>query len=186
MGRFGALLAVLVLLSGCSGSTRELERGMSLRTRLLQGTSCTMETEITADYGDKVHNFGIRSQSDPKGDLTFTVTQPETVSGITGKIGEEGGKLTFDDTALHFELLTDDQITPISAPWILLKTLRGGNLTSACQEDDLLHLTMEDSFEDDALVLDIWLNAKDEPVRSEILYDGRRILSLHVTSFEIL
>ncbi len=186
MQKFSVILAMLVLLSGCTGSNQELERGLALRTMLLQGKACTMEVEITADYGDKVHNFAMQCKGDQKGNLTFCVTQPDTIAGITGRIDEEGGKLTFDETALHFELLTDDQITPVSAPWIFLKTLRSGNITSACQEDAKLHLTMEDSYEDDALMLDIWLNSSDVPDRCEILYDGRRILSLRVTSFAIL
>ena len=40
--------------------------------------------------------------------------------------------------------------------------------------------------EEDALHLDIWLDPEDQPVQADILYDGRRILSLTVTDFEIL
>ena len=180
------MLAVFMLvLTGCSGESKTIERGMSLRADLLKAASCSFDADITADYGDKVYTFSMACLGDSQGDMTFTVTAPETISGITGSISDEGGKLTFDDTALQFDLMADDQVTPISAPWSLIKTLRSGYLTSAAMEAELLRLTIDDSYEDDALHLDIWLNGDNIPVRAEILYDGRKILSLTVTNFEI-
>ena len=186
MKRICALLLCLFLLTGCNGQSKEMDRAMALRRKLLSAQGCSFEAEITADYGDKLHTFAMSCQADAQGNLTFSVTEPETVAGIAGSIGGEGGKLTFDGTVLHFELLTDDQISPISAPWILLKTLRGGYLTSACQEDQLLRLTIDDSYDEDALKLDIWLDGQDKPVRADILFRERRILSLNLTKFEIL
>lgn len=186
MKKVGVLFILLLFLTGCSGATNEIERGMALRSKLLQANSCTFNVDITADYGDKVYTFAMACQGDANGNVMFTVTEPQTISGITGAISNEGGKLTFDDTALQFDLMADGQVTPVSAPWVFLKTLRGGYLTSACTEEDQLRLTIDDSYEDDALTLDIWLDAEDIPVRAEILYDGRRILSLSVTNFTIL
>jgi len=185
MKRACAALLCLFILTGCSATPKEVERGMALRRELLSAQGCSFDAAITADYGDKLHTFTMSCRGDNQGNLTFAVTEPETIAGITGEISDEGGKLTFDDTALHFELMADEQVTPVSAPWILLKTLRSGYLTSACEEDGLLRLTIDDSYEDDALRLDIWLNGEDKPLRAEILYDERRILSLEVTNFEV-
>ena len=182
-----AVLGVLlVLLTGCSSENRELERGMELRSRLLKAGGCRFGAEITADYGDRLYTFSADCQGDARGDVAFTVTAPETISGITGTVSETGGRLTFDDTALHFPIMADDQVTPVTAPWLFLKTLRGGYLRLAGMEDNLLRLTIDDSYEDEALQLDIWVNESDQPVRAEILYDGRTVLSLNVKNFEIL
>lgn len=178
-------MLVLCFLTGCSGAAKEIEWGMALRSKLLKATSCTFDAEITADYGDKLYQFSMACQGDAQGNMTFTVTAPETIAGITGKIAQGEGRLTFDDAALQFDLMADGQVTPVSAPWILLKTLRSGCLTAAGVEGDLLRLTIDDSYEDDALRLDIWLDAENIPVRGEILYDGRRILSVSVTNFVI-
>lgn len=186
MKRICATVIFLLFLTGCSDASSEIERGMALRRQLLQASSCSFDAEITADYGDKLHIFSLSCQGNEKGDVTFSVTEPETIRGITGAIAQEKGSLTFDDKALYFELLTDDQLSPVSAPWILLKTLRSGYLTSACMEEGLLRLTIDDSYEEDALQLDIWLDEKDLPQRAEILYDGRRILSLVVKNFVIV
>ena len=179
------VLCVFLLLAGCSNETSDMERGLALRAKLLQSNSCCFTADISADYGDKLHTFSMDCQADGRGRLDFTVTAPESIAGITGTVSEEGGKLTFDDTALHFELLADDQLSPASAPWIFLKTLRSGYVRAAGKEDELLRMTIDDSYEDDAMTLDIWLSREDRPQRAEILYDGKRILSLDVKNFEI-
>lgn len=183
MKKLAVFLCLAVFLSGCGGKNRELHKGMELRTKLLAAQAVSFDAEITADYGDAVHMFSMACESDELGNLTFSVTAPETVAGITGKIGSEGGALTFDGTALYFDMLPEGQISPISAPWILLKTLRSGYLTSAGKDRERTMLTIDDSYEDDALTLDIWLDDKDFPEEAEVLYKGRKILSLKVSNF---
>lgn len=185
MKKLGVLLILAFLLTGCSGTPREIEEGMALRSELLKASSCTFDTELTADYGDKLFSFAMSCTGDAQGNVSFTVTQPESIAGITGEISQKSGKLTFDETALQFDLMADDQISPVSAPWVFLKTLRSGYLTSAATEDGRIRLTMDDSYEDEALHLDIWLDQERLPTRAEILYDGRRILSLSIKNFVI-
>jgi len=177
---------LLLCLSGCADTSSELERGMALRSRLLKAEQVSFTADIAADYGDAIQLFSMECVSDAKGNLTFTVTAPEPIAGITGCISNGEGTLTFEETALHFELLTDDQLNPASSPWILMKTLRSGYLTSAGMEGELLRLTIDDSYEEDALQLDIWLGDGDLPQRAEICYDGRTILTLTVKAFQIL
>ena len=181
-----AIAVILVsLLLGCDGENRDLNRAMELRAELL-AHSCAFDAEVTADYGDKLHTFTLSCQGDTFGNLGFRVKQPESIEGISGTIASDGGKLNFEDTVLAFPLLADDQVTPISAPWLLLKTLQGGYLTSAGMDGEYLRLTIHDSYEEDALQLDIWLDGENRPVRADILYGGRRILALCVTNFQIL
>lgn len=180
------LLVLAVILSGCSGVSTELERGMVLRSKILKAEQVSFQVDIAADYGDSLQLFSMECLSDIQGNVTFEVTAPETIAGITGTISQGEGKLTFDDTALYFTLLTDDQLNPASAPWIFMKTLRSGYLTSAGMENDMLRLTIDDSYADDALQLDIWLDEYDIPQRVEICYDGRTILTLAVRDFQIL
>jgi outer membrane lipoprotein-sorting protein len=182
--KLSVLLIVLLFLGGCSGKQEELERAMTLRAKLL-ASECSFDAKITADYGDKLYVFAMTCQGDSRGNLAFTVTEPESIAGITGIISQDGGRLTFDDMALAFPLMADDQLTPVSAPWIFLKTLRGGYLTSANTEEELLHLTIDDSYEEDALQLDIWLDGQNHPVQADILYDGRRILTVQVSNFTL-
>jgi hypothetical protein len=176
------MLVLVILLAGCGGTNEELDRAMALRAKLLASSGCSFDAAITADYGDKLHDFAVSCIADGQGNVTFTVKEPETIAGITGKLSGDGGKLTFDDTALAFPLLADGQVTPVSAPWLFLKTLRGGYVRSCGMDVDQLRLSIDDSYEEDALHLDIWLGEGDLPTRCEIVYDDRRILSLQVSN----
>ena len=158
---------------------------MGLRADLLGCSQCTFDAVITADYGDELHTFAMNCTGSGSGDLSFAVTAPETIAGITGKFEGKKGMLTFDGFALEFPRLTDDQITPVSGPWILLRTLVGGYLTSCGPDGENLRVTINDSYEDDALALDVWLNGENAPIRAEILYDGRRIVTMDIENFRI-
>lgn len=163
-----------------------MERCLQLRSRLLGAQGAAFEVDIRADYGDKVHTFSLQCQADREGTISFTVTKPESIAQIRGQVDGTDGALSFDDTALHFPLLADNQLTPVAAPWVLLKTLRTGCITSAGAGQELLQLSIDDSYADDALHLDIWLDRTDTPVRAEILFRERKILSLDVKNFTIL
>lgn len=180
-----AMLLAVFLLAGCAGQNRDLERGIQLRTKLLGSNSCSFDADITADYGDKVYTFSLQCQADDKGGVRFTVTKPDSIAGIQGSVDGTDGTLTFDDIALHFPLLADNQVTPVSAPWLLVKTLRSGYITSAGAGKEFLRLSIDDSYADDALHLDIWLDNSNTPVKAEVLFRERKILSLDVKNFRM-
>lgn len=185
MKKAAVLLLAVFLISGCSGQDKQMERALTLRTKLLQASGCAFDADITADYGDKIQSFSINCTADSKGTVQFQLEKPESIRGITGSVDGRDGRLTFDDTVLTFPLLADNQVTPVIAPWIFLKTLRSGYLTAVGLEGELLRVSIDDSYDDDALRLDIWLDGKDQPVRAEALFRGRRILSLDVKNFRM-
>lgn len=180
-----AALFCMLFLTGCTGKRNEIDRAMALRADLLGSLGYGFDVRITADYGDKLHTFAMNCEGDNDGNVSFTVTEPETIAGITGTIAADGGKLTFDDVALSFPLLADGQVTPVSGPWILAQTLLGGYLTDCVMEEELLHLRIDDSYEEDALHLDIWLDQENRPLQADISYDGRRIVTMEVNNFTI-
>lgn len=184
--RILCILLLLVILPGCSDGRAEMDRAMALRSRLLAASGIRFDAVVTADYGDKLTTFSLSCETDEEGNLRFTVLSPESIEGITGILSATGGKLTFEDTALAFPTMADGQLSPVSAPWILLNTLRSGYLTSCALEEGALRLSIDDSYADDALHLDIWLDPSDQPARGEILWQGRRLLSVTVTNFTIL
>lgn len=186
MKRVFAIVLILGLLTGCGAGEAEIDRAMALRQKLLESSGCSFDAVITADYGDKIYTFTMACKADKTGDLTFTATDPETIAGISGKISDEKGHLTFDDQVLAFELLSEGQVTPVSAPWLVLHTLRGGYLSACGSDGENLRISIDDSYEDDAMHLDIWLDSSDLPVRAEILWKGRRIISVDIRNFTIL
>ena len=185
MKRIIPILLILVLLAGCAGARDTMDRAMALRSALL-AKGAEFDAAVTADYGDKTYSFGMHCRMEAQGKVTFSVTAPETIAGITGTVSASGGKLTFDGNALAFTLLADGQVSPVSGPWLLMKTLRSGYLTSCGVEDGCLRIAIDDSYEDDALHLDVWLDERDCPKRGEILWKGRRILTVEIENFVFL
>ena len=185
MKRIAYILCLIVLLTGCSTKDGNMERALKLRSDLLSN-GAAFDAVITADYGDKLYSFEAACTFDSQGTLTFTVIKPDSIAGIIGTVSRNGGKLTFADQALAFPMLADGQVTPVSAPWVLINTLRSGYLTSCGKAGDGLRISLDDSYHDDALHLDIWLDSTDMPVRGEILWQGRRILSIEVKNFRFV
>ena len=180
-----ALVLCLLLLAGCASKENEMDRALGLRTRILS-SAVSFDTTITANYGDKTCSFSMECSADTKGNVTFTVKQPESISGITGKISAAGGRLTFDDVALACPLLADGLLSPAGAPYIMVKTLRSGYITSAGQDGELFRVAIDDSYADDAMHLDFWLDGGDNPVRCDILWKGRVLLTMDVTNLRFL
>lgn len=186
MKQMAVFAVFLCLLSGCGKSDPSLDQVVALRQQILSSDQCQFEAEITADYGDKLFSFTAKCSTDSIGDVRFAISDPESIEGISGRISDDGGNLTFEDFALNFPLLAEGELSPVSAPWILMKTLRGGYLKSVGKEDNGLRLTIDDSYREDALTVDIWLDDSMQPVRADVLHNGSRILSLSIKNFHIL
>lgn len=185
MRRLCALLLGVLLLCGCDADSA-LDQGMGLRSELLTADGCQFDAVITADYGDTIYTFGMSCQGDAYGNLDFQVTEPQSIAGITGRINAEGGKLTFDDHALGFQVLADGQISPVSAPWFILTALRSGYIKACESSAEGLHMIINDSYAEDALQVDIYADQETQPIRGEILWRGRRILSLQIRNYTVL
>lgn len=181
MKKVWLLLLCLCLLTGCSGVKDDLDIAVQLRSAILRAETCRFTAIITADYSDMIYSFTLDCTSDMDGNVTFTVKEPETIAGITGKITADGGAITFDDAVLAIPLLTDDQLTPVSAPWILMRALRSGYIASAGSG----RIRLDDSYADDALALDVSLDDRGMPATAEIFWKNRRILTIRIVSFTL-
>ena len=187
MRKLLTLLLIMLSLSGCTAKNHELEQMMTFRASLLSAMGCQFSANITADYHDELYQFTLDCQCDEEGNLYFEVQTPESISGINGSIRGSGGKIYFEnETALAFETMADGQITPITAAWVFVKALRSGYVTSCGIEDDDTRVSIEDSYQENGLRLDIWFTPENNPKHAEILWKDRRILSLDVVDFEIL
>lgn len=180
------LCLAAVLLSGCGGKESEkVGEAVAFRTKLLGAPGWAFTGEITADYGDRTYTFTVDCRGDKSGGLDFSVTAPETIAGISGRIGAQGGKLTFDGTALDFGLLADGQVSPVTCPYFMTEAWRSAYLSSAGQTEDGLRITFDTSVEEEPMTVDLWLR-EGTPVFCELGYKGRRILSMEIRDFQFL
>ena len=179
------MLCVVILLSGCSNRNDVLGRAIALRNGLLDGDGCRFQAVVTADYGENIYTFTMECDVNKSGDLFFKVAAPTTIAGITGKITGTGGAIHFDEMVLGFPTIADGQITPVTAPWLLVKTLRGGYIKDCARNDNGFTVTIDDSYSDEAFQLNI--NVKDDlPISAEIFWKSRRLMTILIEDFEIL
>lgn len=175
-------LLLLCFLSGCDTRDDAMEEALHIRGKLLS-SDCSFRCVITADYGETLETFTLDCESETDGELDFTVVSPESISGIAGSIDGEEGQLIFDDKILAFPLLGQQRISPVSSPWILMRTLRNGCITSVSRTDTGLLLCVDDSYADDALNLEVRMDAQGRPIAGEISIQGRRIVSMVIEGF---
>lgn len=186
MRRILAVLAVCLVVCGCSSESDQITQALELRNSLLGTNGCSFDATVTADYGDKLYTFTMTCEINTEGKMQFTVVQPESISGITGTVSGTGGELTFDDSVLAFETIADGQITPVSAPWLFINALRSGYIKGCGKTSEGLYIQIDDSYREDALQVDIWTDGSGCPMQAEILWKGKRIMSIEVDNFKLL
>lgn len=186
MKRVLALLLFVLMLSGCGSGSKPLDQPLALRKDIISSSGCSFTAKITADYIDVTYTFTVDCVADQDGTVRFTVTQPESIAGITGTVSPEGGKLTFDEHALAFPVLADGELSPVTGPYVLMKALRGGYINGCGSDNDLTRVSVEDSYENNALHLDVWLDKNNLPVQADIHWQGCRVLLLQLVDFKIL
>lgn len=186
MKRLTAIFVVLALLSGCNNENSKIDKVMSLRESVLSSDSCSFSVQIIADYPEESYDFSMDCTSDDEGNIDFCVTAPNTITGITGTLSQEGGKLTFDDKYLVFAPLADGLITPVSAPWIFLNTLRSGYISGCSEDENGLMVVFNDCYQEGPLDLILTLDNNEMPISAEIVWQGRRIVTIIVINFTIV
>ena len=180
------LMLCVFLLSGCSAESRTLDRVMDARNALMEADGCSFTSVITADYEDSIYTFTMDCAVDAEGTLTFTVTDPETIRGITGRISNSGGALMFDDKILEFPLLADGQVTPVSMPWLFYRIILGGYISGCGRQGENLCVYYDDSFHEIPVHLEAQFDSEDVPVCAELYWNQRRILTTQIRNFQIL
>ena len=173
---------LLVFLLGCSGADPAMEEALELRSRLLAASSIRFEAEVAADYITSIERFDLLCTFDGAGEMTFTVEEPEDIADLSGSCTGTEGTVEFDGTVLAFPLMADGRLSPLAGPWVLVKALKEGAITAVSRDGETLHLTVDDSYADDALTVDVWLeNGQIEG--AEIAWEGRRCLTMAVDDF---
>ncbi len=182
MKKAAAIMLLLMFLSGCH-SPEFTDQALALREQVLSGESCSFECTITADYSDRLYTFAMTCSFDKSGNMMFSVLEPKTISGISGTVDSKGGNITFDDQALFFELMADGYLSPVTTPWVFMKTLRSGYIDGCTEYDGGFYLSIDDSYQEKPLKSEVWMDEDHIPIRAELLWEGRRILSMDVRNF---
>lgn len=182
---FLLICAWVILLSGCNSQEDSTQIAMSLREKLNQGKYCEFRCEVTSDFGTSIYSFVLDCAIDSSGKLVFSIAEPASIAGIGGYIAADSGRLTFDEHVLAFPLLAQGEVSPVCAPWLFYKALSGGYIRCCGEDDRGVRVTIDDSFAQENIQVDIWLDKQQMPKYAEIFWQGRKTLTLEIESFRI-
>lgn len=180
------ILLPVLLLFGCAGDQSSMDGVFMLRNELESCQKCSFSAKIAADYGSSIYEFVMHCSYERNGNMSWELTEPQTIAGIKGYIQNGSGQLTFDEEIVAFEMLADEQITPAASPWLLLEAIRGGYIRSCGEAGGKTRIQIDDSFANVQFYVDVWLDADNVPVRGEIVWQGRRIMSIDINEFIIV
>lgn len=183
------LMMTLLPLSGCFGGGKDqnaLDTALTIRTEYLAMDRFSTQAELTADYGQRVYEYGLAVTGDSE-EILLTVTQPELVAGITARVMAGETFLEYDTLCIETGQLTDDGLTPISAIPALLEAVRAGYITS-CGADDTGNLRVDygdpDAPAGTGTAYTLWFDPQSHALlRGEIAKEGYRCIQCTFSSF---
>ena len=180
---------IALLLAGCGRlEVSEAEQlALEIRGEYLELERCSASLEITADYGQRVYQFGMEAQVQGE-DAALTLTAPETVAGLTARWAGEAGTLEYDGVAVETGSLDPEGLDPVSAFPVLLEAARSGYLTACALEEDgaVLRVDCGDpaGTPGQGTETTLWVDGETGALlRGEIRVDGFRVIGCTCTAF---
>ena len=120
MRRFAAIIILIgIFLTGCASEKDTLSPAIEFRAAAARA-GCSFHAAVQANLGETTGQFAMDCDAGPDGAVALTVTEPETLSGITARAAAESGQLTFEGLALDFGLLANGNVVPAAAPAIVV------------------------------------------------------------------
>ena len=159
-----------------------MEAALEFRSRCLASVQVTFRADVRADYITTVEEFSLACETDREGTMAFQVLEPEEIAGIRGTVREDAGTVEFEKTVLSFPLMAQGRLSPLSGPWVVLKAIRSGCIIAAGQEGELTRITIDDSYADNALTVDLWLE-EGQLAQAEVAWEGLRCLVMTFDDF---
>lgn len=137
------MMTLVLVLTAC-GAPGAGGRAGNEAEKLLTGTrnlyldmaGCSGHADLTADYGERVYNYGVDFTWEKEGETLLTITAPENIAGTTARIHRGETALEYDGVMMATGPLDAAGLTPIDALPALLEYAREGFLAECALEDD--------------------------------------------------
>lgn len=191
------MMTLCLLLAACSpagqgGGSKAEELALEIRTEYIGMAGCTASMEVTADYGQRVYEYGMDLAWAKEGGTTLTLTAPEEVAGVTVRVEAGQTALEFDGARIETGALSEDGLSPIDAVPALLTAVKEGFMAECTQEDmDEAHTLRvcyrsPDTAPGTGTEVTIWFDAGTHALlRGEIAVDGFTAVQCTFTGFQM-
>ena len=187
------MIALLLVLTACGsgqGGSQAEQLALDIRGTYLGLAACTASMQVTADYGQRVYQYGVDLAWEREGATVLTLTAPQEVAGVTARLEEGQTALEYDGVRVETGALDQEGMSPIDALPTLLQAAREGFLAECILEDldgaRALHVTSRDPEQQPGhgREIQLWFDAATGALlRGEIAQDGYTVIQCVFSSF---
>lgn len=135
--QLGAPMITLLLLSACAvgGGGSEVEQlAQDIRGNYLSMSACHSTIEVTADYGQRIYSYTMEMTWESEGDTVLTITQPESIAGVTVRVADGETVLIYDDVQVETGPLYEGGMSPVDVVPTLLQSAKEGFIAECGME----------------------------------------------------
>lgn len=184
------MILLILLLAACGRDSKAEERALAIRAQLIGAATCTMESELSADYGDRLYVYTLTYQWNKAGGGMVTVLAPENIAGVTAIV--EGGQtsLTYEGVRLETGSLSSEGLSPLDALPALLTQCREGYISDAgfekWKDTGALSVTYGDPSKENPspVTYRVWFAVDSgTPLYAEVMSEGKTVLRCEFHSF---
>ncbi len=188
-------MMTLCLLTGCSsGEVKQgneaQELALQIRTEYLAMTACSTTVDITADYGQRIHEYKVSVSWKKDGETVLTVLEPKNIAGITARIDSKTGYLEYDSVSIETGALTNDGLSPVEVIPMVFEQICSGYMAECAaemigNEQQLWFLCRDpENLPGTGLESAFWFDAQTHALKSaELLSDGYTVVRCEFLDF---
>ncbi len=148
-----------------------------IQQSFLDAEGVSFAAGLTADYGDRVMDFGIDFTGRADSGV-LTVTSPELIAGAQVKLGDGGAALSYSGAEVYTGELLPDGLSPVDAVPVMVSAWGEGLVTETVKEKWEGVSCLAALFRiDDDVNLRTWFDEAGLPLHAEFTFDGYTVIS---------
>ena len=179
------LLFSLFLLTACAGETAQ-ERAAALQESLvaMEGWSAEVKVDLPREEETLHYAFSIESEGD---EATLTLTEPETLAGVTAHLADGALKLSYGTLVLDAGTAAEG-VSGVNCAPLMLRALAEGYVLRASVEsfggeEEALALVCESECSGEVLNYRAFVSSQGIPLYGEIEKNQEIIAFMEFTNF---
>ena len=179
------VLAISLLLCGCSDAHHGEEMMTEFSESVALAQTIELQAEISADVGGKDFDFTVLYTKNAQ-EERVEVISPENIAGVAAVIHDGGASLHYDDLILAVGSITQNGVSPMSAITLALSAVGHGNFSAVRAESDgETDMTAADFFLSDTQSVTVYLDKDVIPKYITISENGKTVAECEILSFSM-
>lgn len=187
--RMSSILIVTSCLSlvacGSPSGAEADETALEIRTDYLAMERCSATVDLTADYGERVYEYGLTFSYERAGETVLMLTAPEAAAGVSAHIRAGETTLEYDGIRVETGPLDSAGLSPMDAVPALLAAVREGYLAETALEGteeaggQALHMVIRDPdvSAGSGTEYQLWFDPRDRALlQGEVSVDGHTVV----------